>query len=162
MNDYQPWEFTCKTCAGQRLTVSRVWLTLAGPHVERWQESGPLKANHLWSFKSREKMEKEIDPNKEDEVERWDFSEYTRYSTSSKPKTYNIFEGESYPTGDKFYVNCAGCDREVEFGWSQPNRGGRIYPVECSDFSPEKVWPDPKYRSVWQQRGWLQKRPTRS
>jgi len=151
MHDYQPWEFTCKTCRGQRLTVSRVWLTLAGSEIERWQESGPLKANHLWSFKFREKIEKEIDPNKEDEVKRWDFSEYTK----NKLEEYKNFALRGYPIGDKFYVNCADCDREIEFGWSQPNRGGRIYPVECSDFFPEKVWPDPKYVNVWQQRGWL-------
>jgi len=35
MYDYQPWEFTCKTCGGQSLTVSRVWLTLAGSEIER-------------------------------------------------------------------------------------------------------------------------------
>jgi hypothetical protein len=152
MYDYQPWEFTCKTCGSQRLTVSRVWLTRAGSEIERWQESGPLKANHLWSFKFREKIDKEINPNKEDEVKRWDFNEDTKGSSSSKSKGHKIFEQGSYPIGDKFYVNCAGCDREIEFGWSQPNRGGRIYPVECSDFIPGKVWPDPKYADVWKQR----------
>ena len=63
MKDYQPWEFTCKTCVDNRLTVSRIWLTLAGPGHERWQEWGPLKGNHLWQFKFREKIEKEIDQN---------------------------------------------------------------------------------------------------
>jgi hypothetical protein len=153
MHDYQPWEFTCKTCGGQRLTVSRVWLTLAGSEIERWQETGPLKANHLWKFRIREKIEKDIDPNKEDEVKRWDFSEYTK----NKLEEYKFFALRGYPIGDKFYVNCAECDREIEFGWSQPNRGGRIYPVECSDFIPENVWPDPKYVNAWQQRGWLRK-----
>ena len=157
MNDYQPWEFTCKTCGSNRLTVSRVWLTLAGSEIERWQESGPLKANHLWRFKFREKIEKEIDPNKEDEIKRWDFSEDTKDSSSSKPEDYIKFAQGDYPIGDKFYVNCASCDREIEFGWSQPNRGGRIYPVECSDFIPEKVWPDPKYVDAWKQRGWLRR-----
>ncbi len=68
MNDTQPWEFTCKTCGGHELTVSRVWNILAGPESESWQEWGPLKANHLWQFKFREKIEKEIDQNKDDEV----------------------------------------------------------------------------------------------
>lgn len=38
MNDDQPWEFTCKTCGGHNLTVSRVWNILAGPESETWQE----------------------------------------------------------------------------------------------------------------------------
>jgi hypothetical protein len=157
MYDYQSWEFTCKTCGGQRLTVSRVWLTLAGSEIERWQETGPLKANHLWMFRIREKVEKEIDPNKEDEVQRWDFSEYTKRDSPYELEDYKIFALRGYPIGDKFYVNCADCDREIEFGWSQSNRGGRIYPVECSDFIPENVWPDPKYVKVWQQRGWIRR-----
>jgi len=162
MYDYQPWKFTCKTCGGQRLTVSRVWFTLAGTEIEYWQETGPLKANHLWRFRIREKIVKEIDPNNEDEVKRWDFGEDRKESSSSKSKTSKISEQGSYPTGDKFYVNCADCDREIEFGWSQPNRGGRIYPIECSDFILEKVWPDPKYVNVWQQRGWLRKGHTQT
>lgn len=125
MHYYQPWDFTCKTCGEHRLTVSRVWLTLAGQKIERWQESGPLKANHLWSFKIREKIEKEIDPNEEDEIKRWDFGDDTKNNSSSKPDENKLSEHGSYPIGDKFYVNCAGCDREIEFGWSQPNRGGR-------------------------------------
>lgn len=157
MYDYIPWEFTCKTCGSKRLTVSRIWLTLAGSEIERWQESGPLKTNHLWSFKIREKIEKEIDPNKKDEVKRWDLSEYTKGSSPTEPKKYKILEQGSYLAGDEFYVNCAGCNREIEFGWSQPNRGGRIYPVECSDFFPGEVWADPKYMDIWQQRGWLWK-----
>lgn len=39
MNDDQPWEFTCKTCGGHKLTVYRVWNILAGPDSETWQES---------------------------------------------------------------------------------------------------------------------------
>ena len=55
----------------------------------------------------------------------------------------------------EFYVICAGCDREIEFGWSHPNRGGRIWPVERSGFNPWKCWPEPRYRKIWAQRGWL-------
>jgi hypothetical protein len=160
MYDYIPWEFICKTCGSKRLTVSRIWLTLAGSEIERWQESGPLKTNHLWSFKLRKKIEKEIDSNKKDEVKRWDFSENTKNNSSYKLEEYKTFALRGYPIGDKFYVNCAGCDREIEFGWSQPNRGGRIYPVECSDFISKEVWPDPKYVEVWRQRGWLRKEYT--
>ena len=51
-----------------------------------------------------------------DEVKRWDFGEDRKESSSSKSKTSKISEQGSYPTGDKFYVNCADCDREIEFG----------------------------------------------
>ena len=62
---------------------------------------------------------------------------------------------ESTKDYDKFFVNCASCDREIEFGWSQPNRGGRIFPVECSDFILGEIWPEPRYLDSWHQKGWL-------
>lgn len=46
MTDKQPWEFTCKTCSGHKLTVYRVWKILAGPESETWQEWGALQADH--------------------------------------------------------------------------------------------------------------------
>ena len=153
MYNYQPWEFTCKTCGDHRLTISRIWLILNGINRERWQERGPLKANHFWRFKFRGKIEKEIDQNNADEVKRWDFSEFTKNDSSSKLKEENKrTKRKSSPGGGKFYVNCAGCDREIEFGWAHPNRRGRIYPVECSDFIHGDVWPDPKYADVWKER----------
>jgi len=158
MNDSQPWEFTCKTCGGHTLSVTRVWTILAGPESESWQEWGPLEANHLWRFEFKEKIEKEKGKDKEeDDVDRWDFGEYTKDNSSSKPEDYEMFELEENPGNDKFYVNCAGCDREIEFGWSQPNRGGGIFPTECSDFNPEVIWPEPRYLDSWQKKGWLTK-----
>lgn len=58
------------------------------------------------------------------------------------------------------YLRCDDCDREIEFGWSHPNRGGRIWPVEASCFNPWKSWPEPRYRKSWQRKGWLH--PSRS
>lgn len=55
----------------------------------------------------------------------------------------------------EFYVRCAGCGREIEFGWSHSERGGRIWPAECSDFNPWKSWPEPRYRTKWLERGWI-------
>ncbi len=152
--DGQPWEFTCKTCGGHTLTVTRVWLVLAGPDSERWQEWGQLNADHTWRFKFKEKIKKEKD--KEEDDDRWDFGEYTKDNSSSKPEDYEIFESQSNPGNDKFYVNCASCDREIEFGWSHPNRGGGIFPAECSDFVPGEIWPEPRYLKSWQQKGWLE------
>ena len=76
MNDNQPWAFTCRACGGHKLTVTRVWKILAGPDSETWQEWGPLEADHHWSFTFKEKIEKEKD--NDDEVEPWDFAEYTK------------------------------------------------------------------------------------
>ncbi len=158
MNDIQPWEFTCKTCGGHRLTVSRFWTILAGPDSESWHEWGPLEADHHWHFEFKEKVVEEKDWDRDDEVVRWDFAEYTKDNSSSTPEEYEIFEPEGNPGNDKFYVNCANCDREIEFGWSQPNRGGLIFPVECSNFIPGEIWPEPRYLESWHQKHWLRKR----
>jgi hypothetical protein len=80
------------------------------------------------------------------------YSEPQRITTEEE---YEIFEPANNPGNDKFYVNCADCDREIEFGWSQPNRGGRIFPVECSDFLPGEIWPEPRYLDSWHQKHWL-------
>jgi hypothetical protein len=56
---------------------------------------------------------------------------------------------------DECWVRCAGCDREIEFGWSHPNRGGRIWPAESKDFNPWKCWPEPPFQEAWKQKGWL-------
>ena len=55
----------------------------------------------------------------------------------------------------EYYVRCAGCLREIEFGWSHPERGGRIWPIESSDFNPWKSWPEPRYRIKWLGREWV-------
>lgn len=154
MNEYEPWEFTCKTCGGHSINVFRTWTILAGPDSERWQEWGPLEANHLWHFEFKMKLEKEKDGDKA--FEGWDFAEYVKQDDSYyRPEDYEDDEPEENPGNDVFYVRCASCDREIEFGWSQSNRGGRIYPVECSDFVPGKIWPEPRYLDSWHKKGWL-------
>jgi hypothetical protein len=58
-----------------------------------------------------------------------------------------------------WYVYGDGCDREIEFGWSHPDRGGRIWPAECTDFNPWKCWPEPRYVEMWAKKNWI--RPSR-
>ncbi len=58
MENLQPWTFTCKTCGGHDLTVTRIWSILAGTDSESWQEWGPLEAGHLWHYDYKEKIEK--------------------------------------------------------------------------------------------------------
>ena len=152
MNDPQPWKFTCKTCGGHEVTVTHVWNILAGADSESWQEWGPLEAGHLWHYDYKEKVEI---VDEDEEVERGDFGEFAEDDSDSEPEEYEVFEQESDPESDEFYVNCANCDREIEFGWSQLDRRGLIFPVEFSDFDPLETWPDPKYVDVWQQMGWL-------
>ncbi len=64
-------------------------------------------------------------------------------------------EREVDETEDEIYVRCRDCDHEVEFGWSHPNRGGRIWPAESPHFNPWKTCPDPKYSESWKAKGWL-------
>jgi len=70
------------------LTVTRVWKILTGPDSEIWQEWGPLEADHLWRFEFKEKIEKEKD--KDDEVERRDFGEYTCVSCCQFPSSRTL------------------------------------------------------------------------
>ncbi len=153
MNDTtQPRRFTCKTCGGHELIVTHIWNILAGNNSERWQEWGPLKDNHHWHYEFEEKIEK----NADDEVQRGDFGEFQEDDSETEPEEYETYESETSRESDEFFVSCGNCDREIEFGWSQPDRRGLIMPVEFLDFNPVKSWPDPKYVDAWQQRGWLQ------
>ena len=153
MKDNDPWGFICNTCGGHNLTVTHVWSILAGPVSESWQEWGPLQADHLWRYDFKAKIEKEED--KDQEVERWDLGEFVEDYSDSGPEAYEKLDTEKNRGNDVFYVNCADCDREIEFGWSQITGGGSIYPAECSDFVPGEVAPDPRYWDSWQQKGWL-------
>ncbi len=152
MINARPWTFTCKICGGHELTVSHMWSILAGNDSETWQEWGPLEANHLWHYDFKEKIEK---TDEENEVERGDFSEFAEDDSDSEPEEYEMIEKESDSDADEYYVNCAGCDREIEFAWSQLDQRGLILPVEVSGFDPLGCWPDPKYTKLWRQKGWL-------
>ena len=129
--------FTCKSCSGQRLIVTHVGSILAGSKSERWQEWGPLKDDHHWQYEYKEKIEK----NEDDEVHRGDPGAYAEDDSASEPEEYEINETDTTRESDEFFVHCENCGREVEFGWSQPDRRGLIIPVEFSDFIPSEGWP---------------------
>ena len=152
MSDNDISKFICKECGGRDLIVTHVWSVLADVDSERWQEWGPLKNNHHWQYEFKEKIEE----NADDEVQRGDFSDFKEDDSDSEPKEYEVYEAETDRESDEFFVNCSNCDREIEFGWSEPDRRGLIWPIEFSDFTPTAVWPDPKYLDSWQQKGWLQ------
>jgi hypothetical protein len=158
MNDQDGFKFTCKDCGSHNLIVTHIWNTLAGPNSEHWQEWGPLKDNHHWQYEFREKIE----DDGEDHVQRGDFGGYEEDDASSEPEEYEVYETENDKENDEYFINCASCDREIEFGWSKPDRHGLIWPVECSDFVPVDIWPDPKYTESWQQKKWFPTGNTKS
>jgi hypothetical protein len=144
-------KFTCKECGGTHLVVSHVWKLLNGEESESWQEWGPLKDNHHWLYEFKEK----VGEGPEEEVQRGDFGEYQENDSATDPEAYEFHEVETNREDDEYFVNCADCDREIEFGWSKPDRRGLIWPVEFSDFDPTVCWADPKYADSWQRKGWL-------
>ena len=152
MNKQPTWEFTCKTCGGHHLDVYHVWKILAGPQSETWQEWGPLEADHSWHFESKGK----VDEKPDDQTQLANSGAFEEDDSSSELTAYEIMNPQNDSNADRFYVHCASCHREIEFGWAGPDRGGGIFPVECSDFSLLKVWPEPRYLDVWRQKGWLQ------
>ena len=66
-------------------------------------------------------------------------------------------DSESEDIDEELYVKCESCGHEIEFGWSGPNRDGRIWPCESADFVPGRSWPEPRYRDAWLRRGWSTK-----
>ena len=151
MTDNYLGKFTCSKCGGHDLIVTHVWSIQAGNDTEAWREWGPLKADHDWQYEFKEKIEK----NADDAVQRGDFGAFEEDDSASEPEEYGTYEPETNREGDEFFVNCESCDREIEFGWSEPDRRGLILPSEFSDFNAVESWPDPKYVDAWQQRGWL-------
>ena len=144
-------KFTCQKCGGHELVVTHTWNIQAGTDSENWREWGALRMITTGNMSSRKKSRKmEID-----EVQRGDFGEFEEDDSDSEPEDYEINEAETNREADEFYVNCGNCDRQIEFGWSQPDRRGLIWPVGFSDFNPRESWPDPKYVDAWQQRGWF-------
>jgi hypothetical protein len=150
MKNEHAYKFTCNSCSGHILIVTHIWSTLAGIRSERWQEWGPLDDYHHWKYQFKEKVEK----NEDDEVHRGDVGAYKEDDSSSEPEEYEFNETETNRDSDEIFVNCENCDREIEFGWSHPERRGIIMPAEFTDFKPLEYWPDPKYSDSWRQKGW--------
>ena len=151
MNENNVSEFTCNKCGGHELIVTHLWHVQAGTDSESWREWGRIKNDHHWQYEFKEKIE----ANEDDEVQRGDFGEFEEDDSASEPEEYEMNETATDRESDEFFVNCGDCDREIEFGWSEPDRRGLILPVEFSDFVPLESWPDPKYVEAWQRRGWL-------
>jgi hypothetical protein len=48
-----------------------------------------------------------------------------------------MFRASGGPENEEIYVNCASCDRKIEFIWSEPGQAGQIIPTECSENIPQ-------------------------
>ena len=166
--------FTCKDCGSHDLYVeheytltryySYTWdcccekssdglAAMRSYHVTTaYREAGPLDDDHHWKY-----------DNPAEEIEVYDEEEDE--SEISCEKCYDdAHENDWETTEDKvvededsheFYVRCNGCNREIEFGWSHPDRGGSIWPAECSDFNPWKCWAESRYIEKWKAKDWL-------
>ena len=166
--------FTCGDCRCHELYVvycyTQRWLCTAtvpcdcgeaanGIAAERmyWasrevREAGPLGEDHRWRY-DPELEESDEGDDEEEGYEIW----CPECFQIGEPSNWEISadDPEVDEDSEEFYVCCAGCDREIEFGWSHPKRGGRIWPAECADFNPWKSWPEPRYRAHWLEKGWI-------
>ena len=137
--------FTCKNCGSHNLYVEHYYTVWQGNHRTKYVKRGVLN----------------IDSTDEHRVEEWDDPEEVDYGREGSIEIDEENETEDTAIDDKsheYYVACMGCDREIEFGWSHRDRGGRIWPSECIDFNPWLCWPEPRYREKWAKKKWL--RPT--
>lgn len=131
--------FNCKTCGNTELIVTHEYTIVYHDGGETWREWGPLDDDHHWDYEESEKLDFFTD---------WGGLEERGFDPGGN-------ETMTDPDSHQFYVNCVGCKREIEFGWSHPDRGGRIWPAECDDFNPWKSWPEPRYRDSWHKKNWL-------
>ncbi len=56
---------------------------------------------------------------------------------------------------EEYYVYCEGCGRDIEFGWSNPDGTGLIWPVEWDDFDFSSCYPEARYITKWKNREWV-------
>ena len=111
---------------------------------------GELDEDHRWEYTDSEEMDSDT------EAGEWEVLCPNCYDDAAA-EDWTTVEADREVDEDsvEFHVTCASCRREIEFGWSHPDRAGRIWPVEASDFNPWKSWPEPRYRESWDARGWL-------
>lgn len=119
---------------------------------KQYEDYGYIDQKHQWEFVHRNNLidRKEV----ETDFQMLCIKCFIIYEIDRRKWTAQIEKRELSEESVEFHVSCGGCGHEIEFGWSKPNRAGRIWPVECIDFDPEKVWPEPRFRERWSQKGW--------
>ncbi len=140
--------FTCKDCGSHDLEFEHIYEVIQGRCTITYSETGWEEIDSEWDHRF-ENLDR---PEEVDRV--YDEPDYDDPDDEEEEEADAEIDDDSH----EFYVRCEGCRREIEFGWSHPDRGGRFWPSECSDFNPWRCWPEPRYREEWAKKGWL--RPT--
>lgn len=107
---------------------------------------------------SGHRVEWEEDEFEEKDRERVDYSIYCQRCFESPDFEWECEPLDDWETDEKseyYEVRCEACGHEIEFGWSHPIRGSRIWPCESSDFNPWKCFPETRFIEAWKRRGWL-------
>ncbi len=177
--DAEDWTFTCRTCGATTLLVEYKY-TVSGAFVQTvactcgtssngvastryvdtaatWLRTGSLDEEHRPDWDDEEKIENLDDEETSYEVlcqECVEAAGEDDIETEQDAERAEILNARD-DTDQTWAVVCAGCRREIEFGWSHPDRAGRIWPVECSDSNPWKSWPEPRFEESWRAKGWI-------
>jgi hypothetical protein len=160
--------FTCKKCGSHRLKVIQHYRTAtiaqesmpcgctpgavaATRRVQRlstWEEVFELNPEHHLSERRDEPRRVDVDEREtEIDVACRDCYGKGTWSGEEDDLTEEPVEDEA---GLEFWVRCWDCDREIPFAWTEKGLdgkgAGRIWPVECTDYDPDRTWLDPRYR----------------
>lgn len=176
-NDDEGLQFTCKECGCNELVVKEYYTIVQlltetqecscgeGEGGLAYDRSYELRTSMVDYFQLEEDhhFTHRIEQKNLDDPQMSDDQEENIYCENcfDPIEECDVFEKDpenESEVDEQFFVVCGDCKREVEFGWSHPDRGGRIWPVESADFNPYKSWPEPRYRENWRKKKWL--RPT--
>ena len=165
--------FTCPKCGGHDLVVKEVAiLTVTEVYEQVCRCSGPLRGSagyttittitpsvncYLLDGEHRFRdnpIEHPLCDNEDFEEEEEREEEIICSACFDPDKPGKLIERKEAEEVE-YWVFCEECGKEVEFGWSHPDRGGRIWPAEAKDFNPWICWPEPRYRKSWLKKGWI-------
>ncbi len=116
-----------------------------------YQSAGPLREDHSFTLDETAKITDLPKESREFDI----FCQDCYNQAEEEELKVEVHTLENEEEEVNFFVRCAGCGREIEFGWSEPGRGELIWPVESVDFLPQYLWPEPRYFDRWVQRGWF-------
>ena len=163
--------YSCKSCGSHDIEVACDFVRVE--HHERILQCGcgehDVAAVHTYSTRTSSERRGRLGDDHEREWEEHEDGELSAQSDGGcVVSCQTCYEGadeyaweisthsdQTEVEDEEFFVRCGGCQRELEFGWSHPERGGRIWPADCTDFNPWKCWPEPRFVDSWREKGWL-------